>query len=43
MLAAIHSLYSQLSRDALKLHFKEKLDNEDWRLVYKLKKIFNII
>jgi translation initiation factor 5B len=41
-----HSLYSQLSRasiDALKLHFKDKLENEDWRLVVKLKKVFNII
>ena len=31
---ASHSLYSTLSRasiDALKLHFKEKLENEDWR------------
>lgn len=43
---ASHSLYSQLSRasiDALKLHFKEKLETEDWRLVVKLKKVFNII
>lgn len=43
---ASHSLYSQLSRasiDALKLHFKDKLENEDWRLVVKLKKVFNII
>mmetsp|Transcript_8650 Transcript_8650/g.18923 ORF Transcript_8650/g.18923 Transcript_8650/m.18923 type:complete len:1024 (-) Transcript_8650:51-3122(-) len=43
---ASHSLYSTLSRasiDALKSHFKEKLENEDWRLVVKLKKIFNII
>ncbi|KAL7470923.1 hypothetical protein ACHAXS_013117 [Conticribra weissflogii] len=43
---ASHSLYSTLSRasiDALKLHFKEKLENEDWRLVVKLKKVFNII
>ncbi|EED95382.1 predicted protein [Thalassiosira pseudonana CCMP1335] len=43
---ASHSLYSHLSRasiDALKLHFKEKLETEDWRLVVKLKKVFNII
>jgi len=43
---ASNSLYSTLSRasiDALKLHFKEKLENEDWRLVVKLKKVFNII
>jgi len=43
---ASHSLYSQLSRasiDALKLHFKDKLENEDWRLVVKLKKVFGII
>ena len=41
-----HSLYSTLSRasmDALKSHFKDKLENEDWRLVVKLKKVFNII
>jgi translation initiation factor 5B len=43
---ASHSLYSTLSRasiDALKSHFKEKLEDEDWRLVVKLKKVFNII
>jgi len=41
-----HSLYSSLTRasiDALKAHFKEQLENEDWRLVVKLKKVFNII
>jgi translation initiation factor 5B len=41
-----HSLYSTLSRasiDALKSHFKEKLEDDDWRLVVKLKKVFNII
>ncbi len=41
-----HCLYSTLSRasiDALKLNFKDKLENEDWRLVVKLKKIFNIL
>jgi len=41
-----HSLYSTLSRasiDALKENFKEKLEKEDWRLVVKLKKVFNII
>ena len=39
-------LYSKLTResiDALKAHFKEQLENEDWRLVIKLKKVFNII
>ena len=43
---ASHSLYSTLTRasiDALKLHFKDKLETEDWRLVVKLKKVFNII
>ena len=29
--------------DALKENFKDKLENEDWRLVIKLKKVFNII
>lgn len=43
---ASHMLYSQLSRasiDALKAHFKDELDTDDWRLVVKLKKVFNII
>ena len=43
---ATHSLYSTLSRasiDALKENFKDKLENEDWRLVVKLKKVFNIL
>ena len=43
---ASHSLYSTLSRasiDALKENFKDKLETEDWRLVVKLKKVFNII
>jgi translation initiation factor 5B len=43
---ASHSLYSTLSRqsiDALKANFKEQLTNEDWKLVIKLKKVFNII
>jgi len=43
---ASHSLYSAVSRasiDALKLNFKDKLENEDWRLVVKLKKVFGII
>jgi translation initiation factor 5B len=41
-----HSLYSTLTRqsiDALKANFKDKLETEDWRLVVKLKKVFNII
>jgi translation initiation factor 5B len=43
---ASHSLYSTLTRasiDALKENFKDKLENEDWRLVVKLKKIYNIL
>jgi translation initiation factor 5B len=43
---ASHSLYSTLTRasiDALKSNFKDSLENEDWRLVVKLKKVFNII
>lgn len=43
---ASHNLYSTLSRasiDALKANFKDALDNEDWRLVVKLKKVFGII
>jgi len=43
---ATHSLYSTLSRasiDALKLNFKDKLENEDWRLVVKMKKVFGIL
>jgi translation initiation factor 5B len=43
---ASHSLYSTLTRasiDALKSHFKEKLEDDDWRLVVKLKKVFNIL
>ncbi|GKY98785.1 hypothetical protein MPSEU_000834700 [Mayamaea pseudoterrestris] len=39
-------LYSTLTRasiDALKAHFKDQLENDDWRLVVKLKKVFNII
>lgn len=41
-----NALYSTLTRasiDALKMNFKDKLENEDWRLVVKLKKVFNII
>ncbi|KAG7363184.1 translation initiation factor IF-2 [Nitzschia inconspicua] len=43
---ASHSLYSTLTREsinALKANFKDALENEDWRLVIKLKKVFNII
>ncbi|GMI49842.1 hypothetical protein TeGR_g6848, partial [Tetraparma gracilis] len=43
---ATKNLYSFLTRqsiDALKLNFKDALEKEDWRLVIKLKKIFNII
>jgi len=41
-----HALYSTLTRasiDALKLNFKDKLENDDWKLVVKLKKVYNII
>jgi translation initiation factor 5B len=43
---ASNLLYSTLTRasiDALKAHFKDQLENEDWRLVVKLKKVYNII
>ena len=43
---ATNMLYSTLTRasiDALKAHFKDQLENEDWRLVIKLKKVFNIL
>jgi translation initiation factor 5B len=43
---ASNMLYSTLTRasiDALKENFKDALENEDWRLVVKLKKVFNII
>jgi len=39
-------LYSTLTRqsiDALKANFKTALENSDWKLVVKLKKVFNII
>jgi len=39
-------LYSTLTRqsiDALKANFKDTLEKEDWKLVIKLKKVFNII
>lgn len=41
-----HSLYSTITRasiDALKENFRDKLETEDWRLVVKLKKVYNII
>jgi len=41
-----HALYSTLTRasiDALKLNFKDKLENDDWKLVVRLKKVYNII
>jgi translation initiation factor 5B len=40
-----HSLYSKISRvsiDALKEHFKDEMTKDDWALVIKLKKTFNI-
>ena len=43
---ASHSLYSTLTResiDALKANFKDALETEDWRLVVKMKKLYNII
>merc|ERR1712129_65169 len=42
---ARHNLYSMLTRasiDALKENFKEKLEMDDWKLVVKLKKVYNI-
>ena len=41
-----HNLYSTLSRasiNALKENFRDKLENGDWKLVVKLKKVFGII
>jgi len=41
-----NALYSTLSRasiNALKENFKDKLETEDWKLVVKLKKVFNIL
>lgn len=43
---ATNMLYSTLTRasiDALKANFKEDLEKDDWRLVVKLKKVFNIL
>lgn len=43
---ATNMLYSQISRasiDALKAYFKDHLENSDWRLVVKLKKVFGIL
>jgi len=43
---ASNSLYSTLTRasiDALKANFKDKLENDDWKLVVKMKKVFGII
>jgi translation initiation factor 5B len=40
-----HALYSKLTRqsiDALKQYFKDDVSKEDWGLVVKLKKVFNI-
>ena len=40
-----HALYSKLTRqsiDALKMYFKDDVSKEDWGLVVKLKKVFNI-
>ena len=40
-----HSLYSKLTRpsiDALKEFFKDEVSKEDWLLVVKLKKVFDI-
>ena len=40
-----HSLYSKLTRqsiDAAKEFFKDEFTKEDWQLVVKLKKVFNI-
>jgi translation initiation factor 5B len=43
---ATNMLYSTLTRasiDSLKENFKDALEKEDWRLVVKLKKVFNIL
>jgi len=43
---ASHNLHSSLSRasiNALKLHFDDELESEDWQLVEKLKETFHII
>ena len=43
---AEHALYSELSRstiDALKKYFKDDMQDADWRLVIKLKKVFSVI
>lgn len=43
---ASNMLYSQISRpsiDALKAYFKDQLENEDLRLIVKLKKVFGIL
>ena len=43
---ATKMMYSELSRasiDALKANFKDTLEPADWKLVVKLKKVFNII
>jgi translation initiation factor 5B len=43
---ATNNLFSTLTRasiDALKANFKDSLENEDWRLVVKLKKVFGIL
>jgi translation initiation factor 5B len=43
---ATNMLYSMLTRasiDALKANFKDQLEKDDWNLVVKLKKVFNII
>ena len=43
ILTVIYSTLTRASINALKMNFKDKLENEDWRLVVKLKKVFNII
>jgi translation initiation factor 5B len=37
------SLLTRQSIDALKLNFKDSLEKDDWKLVIRLKKVFNII
>ena len=39
----LYSTWTRQSIDALKENFKDALENEDWRLVVKLKKVFNIL
>jgi translation initiation factor IF-2 len=39
----IVSAITRDSIDVLKAHYKDELEKDDWRLVVKLKKVFNIV